>query len=883
MAIKGLSIQRRLSAACLIFTLLSAAAGGIGLFSSWRIGESGIDLGAKLAPLADAAMEIKLTATKAHLLFEKIMAGDEGESIDEVWDLLEETRFYAGAILNGGENDEGNFHESESPRVREKIQSVQKQVDAFIDSARKRYQQRVRSQGTGSGADQEFDELYDSILGDLDLLAEDAKSTSSALSDISAVGRAKFHLANGHLFLEEVLSGDAGESFDDVINDFEVAERSVDGLSGPEAQSVVADIRRLAEVAAERHQALAINLAAGGAADEAFDQSFEAFIREADEAEAFVHDYMEESLAELWAAEQAGLMAVLVLMLVTIAAALAIRVYFQRSIADRLIGLSTTVKRLVAGERVDIPGVKQKDEIGSLARAFAAFADRRVNASRIKLALDNADTCVMVADADHNIVYVNQRLLDMFKEAEADIKRDLPAFRVDGIIGTNIDDFHKNPSHQRGMLDKLSGMHRAEIKVGGRDFTFIASPVLDAVNGDRLGTVVEWRDLTEEKMLQDMLDQVVGAACAGDFSKRIDSAALKGVVGRLADGINQLSGGVEAATKDLDGMLCALAEGDLTRRITADYQGTLGSLKDNANNTADHLAEIVGRIQTATVEVKNAASEISSGTADLSSRTEQAAANLEETAASTEELAATVKQNAENAKNASRLANSADQTAKTGGQVAEQAVSAVAGMEQSAQRITDIISVIDEIAFQTNLLALNASVEAARAGEAGKGFAVVAQEVRQLAQRSAQAASDIKTLIQDSNGQVKEGVELVNRAGEALAEIVGSIGKAAIIVEEIASASQEQASGVQEINGSVASMDEMTQQNSALVEESTAAARALSDQAEKLSQLMDFFKLDGAARSDRSSAQSSPQASRKSDAEKQRTLVPAANDSWAEF
>jgi len=245
-------------------------------------------------------------------------------------------------------------------------------------------------------------------------------------------------------------------------------------------------------------------------------------------------------------------------------------------------------------------------------------------------------------------------------------------------------------------------------------------------------------------------------------------------------------------------------------------------------------------------------------------------------------MAATVKQNAESAKDASELASNADHSAKTGGDVVEQAVGAMDRIEQSAQKITDIISVIDEIAFQTNLLALNASVEAARAGEAGKGFAVVAQEVRQLAQRSAQAAADIKTLIQDSNGQVKEGVELVNRAGEALAEIVGSIGKVAGIVQEISGASQEQAAGVQEINQSITSMDEMTQQNSALVEQSSAAARALSDQAGTLTKLIAFFKLEGGAApmlSGTTPARSIPAVK----SARAHALAASADDGWNEF
>ncbi len=375
----------------------------------------------------------------------------------------------------------------------------------------------------------------------------------------------------------------------------------------------------------------------------------------------------------------------------------------SRSIVNPLQRVTDVISRLLNGEELEIPCADRSDEIGRLARAFSSFAKEGTNATRIKLALDRADVSVMVADANHEIVYVNQRLLEMFRAAEADIKRDLPAFSASQLIGTNIDSFHKNPAHQRGLLSQISGAHKAEIKVGGRDFTFIANPVVGG-NGERLGTVVEWRDLTEELALQGAIDQVVNAAGAGDFSKRIDAAGMQGTMGKLAAGINQLTKQVEHATRDLATMLSGLAKGDLTGRITKDYQGTLGALKDSANQTADQLGEIVSQIQTATSEVESAAAEISSGTSDLSDRTEQAASNLEETAASTEEMSATVKQNAENAKNANQLADTANQTASKGGKVVEQAVTAMSGIETSAQKITDIIGVIDEIAFQTNLL-----------------------------------------------------------------------------------------------------------------------------------------------------------------------------------
>ncbi len=344
--------------------------------------------------------------------------------------------------------------------------------------------------------------------------------------------------------------------------------------------------------------------------------------------------------------------------------------------------------------------------------------------------------------------------------------------------------------------------------------------------------------------LQEGVGSVVDAAIQGDLSRRVTARFDDPIMRSLGNGVSNLAETVDKGLAETRSVLEALSAGDLTRRVQGQYQGAFDELKSHVNMTADRLTEIVTEIQTATGEVKNAAAEITSSSMDLSSRTEQAASSLEETASSAEEMAATVKQNAESAKSASGLAGNANQSAKTGGNVVKQAIGAMAGIEEAANKITDTISIIDEIAFQTNLLALNASVEAARAGESGKGFAVVAHEVRQLAQRSAQAATDIKALIKDSNGQVKDGVQLVNQAGSALNEILGSIGKVAGIVNEIASASQEQAVGVQEINGSIANMDEMTQQNSALVEESTASARALKDQASRLNELIGFFKLD---------------------------------------
>jgi methyl-accepting chemotaxis protein len=337
---------------------------------------------------------------------------------------------------------------------------------------------------------------------------------------------------------------------------------------------------------------------------------------------------------------------------------------------------------------------------------------------------------------------------------------------------------------------------------------------------------------------------IVKSAVVGDFSKRVALEGKEGFIHNLGSAMNTLCENVATTMEDLAHMFGALAEGDFSRRITADYQGIFGVLKNDANSMADRIASTISEIKSVGCEVANAAAEISASTTDLSQRTEEQAASLEQTSASMEEMSATVKKNAENALQANQLTSGSRDVADKGGQVVAKAVNAMARIEDSSRKISDIIGVIDEIARQTNLLALNAAVEAARAGDAGRGFAVVASEVRSLAQRSSQAAKDIKDLITNSSSQVQEGVGLVNQAGTSLTEILASIKQVADIVAEIASASQEQSTGIDQINKALTQMDEVTQQNSALVEENAASAKTLEHQSESMNQKVAFFKLD---------------------------------------
>ncbi|MEZ5665742.1 MAG: methyl-accepting chemotaxis protein [Burkholderiaceae bacterium] len=287
-----------------------------------------------------------------------------------------------------------------------------------------------------------------------------------------------------------------------------------------------------------------------------------------------------------------------------------------------------------------------------------------------------------------------------------------------------------------------------------------------------------------------------------------------------------------------------MAQGDLTAAIRNDRGDEFGAMTQALSAMRDRLVKVVGDVKQGTENITVAAREISTGNSDLSARTEQTASNLEETAASMEQMSGAIRQSAESARLANQLADVAGQSAQKGGEVVSQVVSTMDEINQASRKINDIIGVIDGIAFQTNILALNAAVEAARAGEQGRGFAVVAGEVRNLAQRSAQAAKEIKSLISASVDKVTAGSELVGQAGQSMSEIVGNVTRVRDIIGEIASASGEQAEGVNQINAAVANLDQMTQQNAALVEESAAAATSMNDQATRLAEVVRIFRVD---------------------------------------
>ncbi len=543
-----------------------------------------------------------------------------------------------------------------------------------------------------------------------------------------------------------------------------------------------------------------------------------------------------------------------------------IYVILIKNIISPLKDVNKHFRRITEGYFTDPIEIHRGDEIGDVLREMKSMQikvgfdinDARVQAAatqRIKVALDNVSTNVMVADNNGNLIYLNKSVVEMMQDAEDDIRNDLPDFSAKDLLGSNFDSFHKQPEHQREMLARLNKTYSTQVVIGGRTFSLVANPVVDE-EGIRLGTAVEWQDITQQLNAEKQVDDLINGAIAGKLDVRIETNSFKGFMKTLSDGINQLMDAVVAPINEVKRVIERLAEGDISQTMEGDFQGVFAELRDATNTSMTNLLNMVTQINNSASSISTGANEIAKGNMDLSQRTEEQASSLEETASSMEEMTSTVKQNADNARQANQLASAGREQAEQGGEVVGKAVSAMLEINNSSKKIAAIISVIDEIAFQTNLLALNAAVEAARAGEQGRGFAVVAGEVRNLAQRSAGAAKEIKELIEDSVARVEEGSELVDQSGKALEEIVTAVKKVSDIIAEIAAASQEQSSGIEQVNSAISQMDEVTQQNAALVEEAAAASQSLNEQGQRLSSLIGFFKVGDVHKTDEISASS---------------------------
>jgi methyl-accepting chemotaxis protein len=520
--------------------------------------------------------------------------------------------------------------------------------------------------------------------------------------------------------------------------------------------------------------------------------------------------------------------------------------FIARSIVRPLRHAVATVSALAEGQTdIVLEDSSHDTEIGALQRACLRLHQAISRNITLQSMIENHTMPLMMCDRDFTITYLNEAA----RRALRKIERHLPV-TADRMVGSNIDIFHKNPSHQRGALVDRAKLPLHTVFRIGDEWMSLTANQLPTSDGRFNGAFIDWRFVTDEKnaeesvkRAQESINHLIASAREGNLAERIEAAQFEGFYRELAESMNSL---LDTVIRPVDAAIQVvrhLAKGDLTHTMDGQFSGAFGDMQQALNDTILQLRDLVKRIKDTAESVSGSASEIADGSRDLSTRTESQASSLEETAASMEEMTGTVKQNAQSAREASSFSGETRQVAERGGEVVGAAITAMQAIEHSSQKIADIIGVIDEIAFQTNLLALNAAVEAARAGEAGKGFAVVASEVRALAGRSSSASKEIKMLIQESVSQVKSGSDLVNRTGETLQEIISSVARVADIVSSIAHASQEQAIGINQINTTVTQMDEMTQQNAALVEQTAAASQSLAEKGGELRGLIGYFRL----------------------------------------
>ena len=613
--LSSMNIKTRLIVAFILLALITAFGGITSKVLSDRIVDKGVHVGEILAPLADAAMEIKLTATTAHLLFEEIVAGDESEDIQEVWKLLDETLWYSNAILNGGSNEEGTFTATDSPEVREKIEKVSQLVTKFIESAKQRYAQRVGSSGTGSEVDQAFDQKYDTLQNGLKNLAEESKA-KGATEALAATGDARFSLANGHLFLEELLAGDEEVKAENVLKDMEDAKTAIEAIS----PALAASADELISLTKSRISATAKHGSAGSKADEDFDQAYEEFVAIADEAESLIHAQMEAGIEAIEKSRSTNGFIQIAVTLLSVALALALGFLVGRPIGDKIHALSQIMDAIANGKtETEIAFRNQKDEIGEMANAVQVFRDNLVTSEKAKIEKE-------AAEAEE-------------RKKRAATQSAIEAFNSE--IGNIVAKVTKSSGDMRGALKAMTGKANDNVDIAKG----VASSAVQAnENVQTVASAAEELSASSSEIGQQVshASEIANKAAqqashTNELVEGLDTSAQR--IGEVVQLITDIA--TQTNLLALNATIEAARAGEAGKGFAV-VASEVKNLANQTGNATEEISAQISAIQQATSEAVDAIREITKVIDDVNGISSSIATAVEEQSAATQEIARNV-------------------------------------------------------------------------------------------------------------------------------------------------------------------------------------------------------------------------------------------------
>jgi|GEM_PF-4772401 len=808
---------------------------GLSLTLLNSVGQHGLIAAKELAPQTESAILMEYLVAEAHRTTEETMSGVPGAE-KETADFLTTARWYANALLKGGSRDGLDIIATQNPAVIQKFEEVGRQIDRFERVGLQRMEHAKNKLSAGGDTDARFDESFERLIASLDDWQARAGKALTPEAAV-AIGDMKYFITAGHLYLEELLSGDATNTLEGVQERLNTALDRLNVLSKTgiaDTSLLKKNLKEFAAFAATRYQNQTAHTNKANELEAIFDEAYTSYIVNAKQAQALTEQGITQNINSLNAQTRAAIWVSCVCLAFGVALVLLAVLLGRRTISGPLVRVEQQVSQLASGLRnlnSPIEGQARQDEIGGVAKAADRFrksiidkqiADAKAAEERRLIEAKLAQEEALRAEESRQREEESRRQAAAQREAEAAARS-------------------RAEREENARKEQARSLEEARLRAEQQAEAERAAQA--AAERQAAQAREEAARMAAEEALASSVNHFATAIAEGRLSERVANSGGTGARARMEQSLNTMASTLETVLNDLAKGTNALAQGNLSQTLTTPFLGVFEQLRQDFNNSCKNLSALVTNIHHSAEAVASGSGEISVSNENLSQRIEEQASSVEQIARTVDELVDQIKQATENAEHTSQVAIAANQKASDGNIILQNTIKAMGQIEISSRKIGEIIGVIDEIAFQTNLLALNAAVEAARAGEQGRGFAVVAGEVRNLAQRSADSARQIKSLIGDSLEKVSNGSVLVTQTAKSIEELSGLIQSSQSAMSKISHSAREQYRGVEEIRRSIAQIETITQQNAALVEEATATSEALADESRELRTMFNQFTL----------------------------------------